>query len=65
MKSLFKLYTAYDHLYHVDNSKHGRRVNRKLIHLIGTELRDVFETSYYLKDSTHVLTRSRHTTLSP
>jgi hypothetical protein len=53
MKSYFKLYKAYDKLYHQnedDIPKADRKMNNKLMHLIGDELRDVFEISYYLEE---------------
>lgn len=58
LKSFFKLYKAYDNLYHQTKggvTKAEFKINNKLMHLIGEELRDVFEVSYYLEDTTNLL----------
>jgi hypothetical protein len=40
-------------------------INSKLMHLIGDELRDVFETSYYLEDTTDILHSNEHNKSPP
>lgn len=53
MQSFFKLYNAYDSLYHQNIqgiSKQDLRINSKLMHLIGEELRGVFEASYLIEE---------------
>lgn len=61
MKSFFKLYQAYDRLYHQNTqniTKEELRVNSKLMHLIGSNLRDVFEVSYYIADPHNITNRN-------